>query len=156
MPNFFQTKNYDFPKCQHSDLLTVSWTLLKNYPDKSDIIGLINTTVCWKLGFIVCYAQEKSYGLQTSFLEVFFTLLENYRAKSQVKCSIEKTDFLDLLYFTGHPFFEKIRFLKSPIFKILSLVPHQYNKFNTYQTRTSSFRWPLSVFHLYIRKFWFT
>ena len=33
-----------FRKCQFSDFLTVWWTVLDNYPAKSDIIGSIGTT----------------------------------------------------------------------------------------------------------------
>ena len=34
---FFQMKSYDSRKCQLSDLLTVFWAFLENYPAKPDI-----------------------------------------------------------------------------------------------------------------------
>ena len=40
------TQSYDSRKCQYFDLMTVVWTFLVNYPDKSGIVGLIETTDC--------------------------------------------------------------------------------------------------------------
>ena len=64
-----KAKSYDSRKRQLSDLLTVYWTFLDNYPAKSDIKGLIDKTGCWKLTFIICYSKfrlERIYCLQTS------------------------------------------------------------------------------------------
>ena len=93
-------------------LLTAFSTFLDYYPAKYDIIGSIDTTGCWKLTLINCYALfylEKIYGLQTSanleILTVFwklFTLLENYGANSQLKSSVEKPNFGIFSHFTGH------------------------------------------------------
>ena len=40
-----------------SDLLTIFWTFLDNYPVKSDIIGLIDSAGCWKFNFSICSAS---------------------------------------------------------------------------------------------------
>ena len=72
--SFFKTRSPNSRNCQISDLLTFFWTFLDNYSAKSDIIGLIDKTVCWKLTFVIVYAQFvlNSYGLQAS--ELFETL----------------------------------------------------------------------------------
>ena len=41
---FLKIKYYDSQKCQLSNLLSFLWTFLDNYPAKSDIMGLIDTT----------------------------------------------------------------------------------------------------------------
>ena len=76
---FFLNKKLFFSEMSTFWFVDRFWTFLHNYPDKSDIISLINTTRSGKLTFIICYAQfrlEKSYGLQTSksfgTLTVFF------------------------------------------------------------------------------------
>ena len=57
LSSFFETKSFAGRKFHLSDLLTVYWTFLDNYHAKSVIIGLVDTTGCWKLTFVVCCAQ---------------------------------------------------------------------------------------------------
>ena len=54
------SQSYDSRKCQYFDLMTVVWTFLVNYPDKSDTVGLIETTDCWKPAIIIGYSQFSS------------------------------------------------------------------------------------------------
>ena len=53
----FSRKIDDSRKFQSFDLLTVFWNFLANYPAKSDIIGLIETTASLKPCFLIGYAK---------------------------------------------------------------------------------------------------
>ena len=66
----------------------------------------------------MAFKQVKVLKLFPFFESFFYFVLEKYRANSQVKCSIEKPDLGNLLFFTGHDLF--LRSLENQVLNFAS------------------------------------
>ena len=66
-----------FQKCHFSDFLTVLWTVLDNYPAKSDIIGSIGTT---DFPYNIAKELPTTHSMQSNFSQpILWTELKNIR-----------------------------------------------------------------------------
>ena len=97
----FYTKSYGSRKYQIFDLVTVFWTFLANYPAKSDIIGLIKTTGCWKPTSITVYAPFLLNKVLAFKQELTWLYAKTTVAVLRL-CSIEKLGFGNLFCLSGH------------------------------------------------------